>query len=110
MADVSNMNSVAPPQPSRLKRKAPTSIQINTAAEWKVAIPLLSPLVQSPTDRNLTAEIRSFCANGKNELAAAEEAETKTVVVMKKWQHPAAPFCYEPAPYMSSFCTGSLER
>lgn len=91
-------------QPSRLQMRAPASIQINPVTEWNVAIPLLSPLVQSPN--NLTAAIKS-CSNSDKESVAAAE---KPVVVMKKWKHPAAPFCHEPAPLLPFVCTGSLDR
>ncbi|KAG5222875.1 Helicase protein with RING/U-box domain [Salix suchowensis] len=30
-------------------------------------------------------------------------AEGEKPVVFKKWQHPAAPFCYESAPFKPSF-------
>ncbi|KAG8373155.1 hypothetical protein BUALT_Bualt12G0141600 [Buddleja alternifolia] len=90
--------------PSRLQRRAPPSIQISPVTEWKEAIPLLSPLVKSPTSNNLTAEIQSCSDRDKESAAAAEKA----VVVMKKWQHPAAPFCYEPASFLPFVCTGQL--
>ncbi|KAL8486587.1 hypothetical protein ACS0TY_023321 [Phlomoides rotata] len=87
-------------QPSRLQRRAPASIQIHPVTDWNVAIPLLTPLVQSPND--LTAEIKA-CSSDKESASAAE----KPVVVMKKWQHPAAPFCYGPAPFLPFVCTES---
>lgn len=108
MADVGNRNSEARRQPNRLQRRAPASLQISPVTEWNVAIPLLSPLVQSPTSENPTVEIKS-CSNSNKESAAAAVAE-KPVVVMKKWQHPAAPFCYEPAPFMPFLHTGILDR
>ncbi|KAH6768526.1 hypothetical protein C2S51_013862 [Perilla frutescens var. frutescens] len=92
-------------QLSRLQRRAPASIQINPVTEWNVAIPLLSPLVRSPD--NLTAEIKSFSSRDKESVASAAE---KPAVVIKKWQHPAAPFCYEPAPFLPFVCTGSFDR
>ncbi|CAA0817447.1 Uncharacterized protein - chloroplastic [Striga hermonthica] len=93
MADVGNRNPAARRKQSRLQTRAPASLQISPVTEWNVAIPLLSPLVQSPTsDINSTVEIKPSC--NKDPSSAAE----KPVVVMKKWQHPAAPFCYEPAP------------
>ncbi|KAL2463668.1 Uncharacterized protein Fot_53324 [Forsythia ovata] len=94
------------PQPTRLQKRAPASIQINPVTDWNVPIPLLSPLVQSPTSNSLPAEIKSSCNSGNKEPVAAE----KPVVVMKKWQHPAAPFCYEPAPFLPFVCTGSFDR
>ncbi|XP_057783274.1 uncharacterized protein At4g14450, chloroplastic-like [Salvia miltiorrhiza] len=91
-------------QLSRLQRRAPASIQINPVTEWNVAIPLLSPLVQSPN--NLTADIKACSSSGKESAAAEKPA----AVVMKKWQHPAAPFCYEPTPFLPFVCTGSSDR
>lgn len=47
--------------PSRLQRRAPSSLQISPAADWKVAIPLLSPLATSPSSPKLidrTAEVK----------------------------------------------------
>ncbi|KAL2242656.1 uncharacterized protein At4g14450, chloroplastic [Sesamum indicum] len=104
MAAVESSNLPGRRPLSRLQRMAPASIQINPVTEWKVAIPLLSPLVQSPN--NLTAELKSGSSGDKEPVSAAE----KPVVVMKKWQHPAAPFNYEPAPLLPFICTGSLDR
>ncbi|KAG6397358.1 hypothetical protein SASPL_143525 [Salvia splendens] len=47
-------------------------------------------LIQSPTSDGAALEVRS-CSNSGTETSAAAVAE-KPVVVMKKWQHPAAPF------------------
>ncbi|PIN10507.1 hypothetical protein CDL12_10952 [Handroanthus impetiginosus] len=104
MAGLENRTRPGRHQPSRLQRRAPASIQINPVTEWNVAIPLLSPLVQSPN--NLLPEIKS-CSNSDKESVAAAE---RPAVVMKKWQHPAAPFCYGPAPSLPFVCTGSLDR
>ncbi|GFP85795.1 hypothetical protein PHJA_000723200 [Phtheirospermum japonicum] len=96
MASVENINHLGRRrQPSRLQRRvpAPASIQINPLSEWNVAIPLLSPLDLSPD--NLTAEIKS-------------SEKPVAVVVMKTWQHPAAPFCYQPTPFLPFACTGSF--
>ncbi|CAL0321151.1 unnamed protein product [Lupinus luteus] len=80
-------------QPSRLQKRAPSSLQINREVEWNVAIPLLSPLASSPP--SLPVETKS---------QEPKPAETeKVAVTFKKWQHPAAPFCYEPAPMVPSF-------
>ncbi|KAL7144907.1 hypothetical protein ABFS83_07G042500 [Erythranthe nasuta] len=100
MADIGCRNTAARGQPNRLQRRAPASLQVSPVTDWNVAIPLLSPLVQSPSSNNPTAEIKESTA------AAAE----KPVVVMKKWQHPAAPFCYEPTPFLPFVCIGSLDR
>ncbi|KAL7105430.1 hypothetical protein ACP275_07G043600 [Erythranthe tilingii] len=103
MADTGCRNTAARGQPNRLQRRAPASLQISPVTDWNVAIPLLSPLVQSPSSNNTTAEIKAW---DKESTAAAE----KPVVVMKKWQHPAAPFCYEPMPFLPFVCIGSLDR
>ncbi|KAL3828708.1 hypothetical protein ACJIZ3_017510 [Penstemon smallii] len=110
MADVRNRNSSARRQSNRLQRRAPASIQIGPVSEWNVAIPLLSPLIQSPTESNLTAEIKACCPKSNKELMMASASADKPVVVMKKWQHPAAPFCYEPAPFLPFVRTGNLDR
>lgn len=88
-------------QQSRLKRRAPPSLQIACpASHWNVAIPLLSPLASSPTspeliDRPEAAEVRS--------PEAPQADQEKKPIIFKTWQHPAAPFCYDPAPMNPSF-------
>ncbi|KAG5078266.1 hypothetical protein JHK82_056961 [Glycine max] len=79
-------------QPSRLQRRAPSSLQINRAVEWNVAIPLLSPLASSPTPIEL-----------KPPQEPPQREPEKVTLSFKKWQHPAAPFCYEPAPMVPPF-------
>ncbi|KAB1219144.1 hypothetical protein CJ030_MR3G008385 [Morella rubra] len=88
-------------QPSRLQRRAPASLQISApASNWNVAIPLLSPLASSPTSPKLVTD-------RMGEMKAREESRQQGAehekVVFKKWQHPAAPFCYEPAPRVRPF-------
>ncbi|XP_076935138.1 uncharacterized protein At4g14450, chloroplastic-like [Bidens hawaiensis] len=106
-------------QPSRLQRRAPVSIQVAPASQWNAAIPLLSPLVTSP-------EAKMSCANNNNNQEECRRAvnsdnnNNKVVlepeeapIVYKKWQHPAAPFYYEPAPAMTvlqSICSGGVDR
>ncbi|XP_076932115.1 uncharacterized protein At4g14450, chloroplastic-like [Bidens hawaiensis] len=106
-------------QPSRLQRRAPASIQVAPASQWNVAIPLLSPLVTSP-------EVKMSCVNSNNNQEECRRAVSsdnsnkvvvpppeKAPVVYKKWQHPAAPFYYEPAPAMTvlqSICSGGVDR
>ncbi|KAK6914061.1 hypothetical protein RJ641_021382 [Dillenia turbinata] len=99
MAETKGRNSNRK-QPSRLQRIAPASIQITPVSDWKVAIPLLSPLATSPSSppRNLTAEIKSK-ESGQNQQSLPADQKP----VFKKWQHPAAPFCYESAPLMPPF-------
>lgn len=110
MAENSNKNSdirtQRQKQLTRLQKRAPASIEINPVTDWNVAIPLLSPLVESPTSNGFPAEIKTGSNSNNKEPVAAE----KPVVVMKKWQHPAAPFCYEPAPFLPFVCTGSFDR
>ncbi|XP_072984391.1 uncharacterized protein At4g14450, chloroplastic-like [Typha latifolia] len=83
-------------QRSRLQMRAPSSIQVSPAepaavAEWRSAIPLLSPLDISAVPRvNRTAE--------REEEVAAPPCRGNAVAVGATWQHPAAPFHYEPVP------------
>ncbi|XP_057471107.1 uncharacterized protein At4g14450, chloroplastic-like [Actinidia eriantha] len=92
-------------QRSRLQRRAPASIQISPVSDWKAAIPLLSPLITSPPSLDLTVEIKS-CTNIKH-----HPTEPEKPIVLKAWQHPAVPFCYEPPPPWVPFvCTGTLDR
>ncbi|PON32321.1 hypothetical protein PanWU01x14_362290 [Parasponia andersonii] len=87
-------------QPSRLQRRAPASLQISPVSDWNVAIPLLSPLASpssSPKALDRTAE------NKSREDQRRLVAEPDKPIVFKKWQHPAAPFCYEPAPLVRPF-------
>ncbi|KAI3804280.1 hypothetical protein L1987_25701 [Smallanthus sonchifolius] len=99
-------------QPSRLQRRAPASIQVTPVSNWNVAIPLLSPLATSPDAKRNCIEI------SKEECRIAVSSDVKSVsesekapIVCKKWQHPAAPFFYEPAPtLLQSICTGITDR
>ncbi|WZZ43178.1 hypothetical protein YC2023_039437 [Brassica napus] len=66
--------------PSRLLKRPP-SLNIATA------IPLLSPLALSPESPVNQPPVEN-----------QTKAVTATVApVFKTWQHPAAPFCYEPS-------------
>ncbi|XP_051127969.1 uncharacterized protein At4g14450, chloroplastic-like [Andrographis paniculata] len=111
MADAHRKTSASRRQPSRLQRRAPASIQISPATEWNVAIPLLSPLVQSPTAANPTPEMK-LCSGAGSSKEAPAPAPENPAVVAKKWQHPAAPFYYEATPFRPFVCTGrgSLDR
>ncbi|KAM3308891.1 putative protein, chloroplastic [Capsicum chacoense] len=97
-------------QPTRLQRRAPTSIKVDRVTDWDIAIPLLSPLITSPTDSesdNLKAAINAF--SGSVGEVRKEQPE-KPGMVFKKWQHPAAPFCYEPAPMVPFVvCAGNAD-
>ncbi|GMI72027.1 hypothetical protein like AT4G14450 [Hibiscus trionum] len=82
-------------QPSRLQRRAPASLQISPVSSWNIAIPLLSPLASSPPS-----------IDRREEPPRQEQPSRqiqKTEPVFKMWQHPAAPFCYEPAQLVPSF-------
>ncbi|OMO54795.1 hypothetical protein CCACVL1_27560 [Corchorus capsularis] len=89
-------------QPSRLQRRAPASIQISPVSSWNVAIPLLSPLASSPPsiDRRMAEKREEPPRQEQKRKSQSSEPEK---VVFKMWQHPAAPFCYEPAPLVPSF-------
>ncbi|XP_061371008.1 uncharacterized protein At4g14450, chloroplastic [Gastrolobium bilobum] len=94
MADHQRNNNRHQHQPSRLQKRAPSSLQINRAVDWNVAIPLLSPLVSSPPPIDLKPP---------QETPQRHAEPEKVVVSFKNWQHPAAPFCYEPAPMVPPF-------
>ncbi|XP_050374941.1 uncharacterized protein At4g14450, chloroplastic-like [Argentina anserina] len=113
MADSSKPTSSNRRQPSRLQRRAPppASLQINPVADWNVAIPLLSPLVSPdrPTADSKPRDDSRPHHHHHHKLQKPDpprhqsaEAE-KSAAVFKKWQHPAAPFCYEPAPPVRPF-------
>uniref|UniRef100_A0A7N0US15 Uncharacterized protein n=1 Tax=Kalanchoe fedtschenkoi TaxID=63787 RepID=A0A7N0US15_KALFE len=89
-------------QPSRLQRRAPASININPVKEWNVAIPLLSPLT-SPVDRSLEIKMREQEQKKQNKNTNSNSTSNSSSQgmeidkpVFKKWQHPAAPFGYDP--------------
>ncbi|XP_042495508.1 uncharacterized protein At4g14450, chloroplastic-like [Macadamia integrifolia] len=93
--------------PTRLQRRAPASIQVNPpsnqVSDWKVAIPLLSPLVLSPASPNpklsdRTADVKSREESSRQGFQLAESEKPS----FKSWQHPAAPFHYDPPPPFSS--------
>lgn len=78
-----------------------------------MAIPLLSPLMTSPTSprsNNLTAEIKSKSGCVVEEQEKKEKLQTgaSATTSFKKWQHPATPFCYEPAPLRPFVCTAGF--
>lgn len=98
----SAMNGGDQRKPSRLQRQAPASIQISPVSSWNVAIPLLSPLASSPPsiDRRVTEKREEPPRQEQKRQIQAKEPEK---IVFKMWQHPAAPFCYEPSPLVPSF-------
>ncbi|XP_047164931.1 uncharacterized protein At4g14450, chloroplastic-like [Vigna umbellata] len=81
-------------QPSRLQSHAPSSLQINRSVQWNVAIPLLSPLASSPPPPPPPPQ--------KDEPPQQQQRPPEKIV-FKKWQHPAAPFCYEPPSVVTPF-------
>jgi|UniRef100_A0A2N9HNY5 hypothetical protein len=79
-------------QSRSLQRRAPDSLQISTPSPaWNVAIPLLSPLAASPTYPKLGVD-------EPRQLQQPQIVTEPEKVAVKKWQHPAAPFCYGQAP------------
>ncbi|XP_057957619.1 uncharacterized protein At4g14450, chloroplastic-like [Malania oleifera] len=104
MAEIPPRTSVAcgSRQSSRLQRRAPASLQISPVSDWKSAIPLLSPLITSPQplpERNN----RAADAKSRDESRPEHQAAEPENIAFKKWQHPAAPFYYEPAPVVRPF-------
>ncbi|KAF8098692.1 hypothetical protein N665_0260s0002 [Sinapis alba] len=86
----SSSGSVNQRQPSRLQKRPPAlNIVPAPANNWKTAIPLLSPLALSPDSPVYQPPV-------ENQTKVAAVAVEKTPV-FKTWQHPAAPFCYEPS-------------
>ncbi|KAI4345771.1 hypothetical protein L6164_012867 [Bauhinia variegata] len=99
MADAQrNRSGAGSRQPSRLQRRAPSSLQINRSCEWNVAIPLLSPLT-SPT----AVEQKPAAREDSRQPELRHQSAEPEKVVFKKWQHPAAPFCYESASLVRPF-------
>ncbi|KEH42700.1 hypothetical protein MtrunA17_Chr1g0186491 [Medicago truncatula] len=89
MADPNrNTTTTTLQKPSRLQKRAPSSLQINRSIQWNVAIPLLSPLSSSPPPQ---------LPDTRPSQGVTAEPE-KVIVTFKNWQHPAAPFCHEHAP------------
>ncbi|CAN1145241.1 Uncharacterized protein At4g14450, chloroplastic, partial [Linum perenne] len=80
-------------QSSRLQRRRPASLQINptSSSSWNAAIPLLSPL----------KHLRPQSSGRSSSCRISSEADKP--IVFKKWQQPAAPFCYEPEKLKPSF-------
>ncbi|KAJ9182245.1 hypothetical protein P3X46_006262 [Hevea brasiliensis] len=111
MADFSrNRTSVdasSATQPSRLQRRRPASLEIYPPSSscWNAAIPLLSPLVSSPTTIDRMAEMKSREDQQQPSQLRNQETDKEkgATDVFKKWQHPAAPFCCEPPSFAPKF-------
>ncbi|KAF5736764.1 hypothetical protein HS088_TW14G00917 [Tripterygium wilfordii] len=95
MAD-SQRNSSSRIQQSRLQRRRPATLQVNRAPEWNVAIPLLSPLATSPKAVEIMTDL-------PRQKEPQQRMEPEKPVAFKKWQHPAAPFFYEPPQLRQAF-------
>ncbi|KAK1283272.1 hypothetical protein QJS10_CPB21g00376 [Acorus calamus] len=81
----------------RLKTKAPSSIQVNPPSEqvkeWKVAIPLLSPLCGSPSPRIGDRTVERERSRSAEPYVAEERTATD---VARPRKNPAEFFFYEP--------------
>ncbi|KAF5177167.1 hypothetical protein FRX31_033245 [Thalictrum thalictroides] len=92
---------------SRLQKRAPASIQVNPASsfssDWKVAIPLLSPLVLSPSSPPSNKDQTILDHIPSSTIIQGSSRQDVEKPTFKLWQHPAAPFHYEPAPFLQSF-------
>ncbi|XP_068640954.1 uncharacterized protein At4g14450, chloroplastic-like [Aristolochia californica] len=97
MAEVPNSAGEQRRRSGRIHRRAPASIQVRPASsfasEWKVAIPLLSPLAttspqSSFEDMKVEASPEDLC----NDRRSSDGEK----IISLSWQHPAAPFYYEP--------------
>ncbi|KAE8704770.1 Helicase protein with RING/U-box domain [Hibiscus syriacus] len=91
---VTNVGSMR--QPGRLQRRAPASLKISPVSSWNIAIPLLSPLASSRP----SIDRREEPPRQEQKPRQCQKMETEKLV-FKMWQHPAAPFCCEPAPLPS---------
>lgn len=96
-------------QRSRLQMHAPSSIQVAAppaaaVAEWNVAIPLLSPLdivslpihhcdPKADDDADTSKDTRR---PSRDDAQVPAEEEAQPEAKWATWQHPAAPFYYEP--------------
>ncbi|KAK1261048.1 hypothetical protein QJS04_geneDACA002079 [Acorus gramineus] len=81
----------------RLKTKAPSSIQVKPPSEqvkeWKVAIPLLSPLCGSPSPRIGDRTVERERSRSAEPYVAEERTATD---VARPRKNPAEIFFYEP--------------
>ncbi|KAK2647234.1 hypothetical protein Ddye_022429 [Dipteronia dyeriana] len=107
MADASRRtsdDSARRQQQSRLQRRRPASLQISPVSTWNVAIPLLSPLASSPKSiEQAMMEMKKSSSSSSRADSRQEQRVESEKPVFKKWQHPAAPFCYETPSFKPSF-------
>ncbi|MFS7952897.1 hypothetical protein Hanom_Chr07g00612281 [Helianthus anomalus] len=75
-------------QPSRLQRRALASIRVTPVSIWNVVIQLLSLLATPPNVKRNYVDI----SDDKPCLS-----RRRLQLCVNRWQHPAAPFYYEPA-------------
>ncbi|KAJ4866502.1 hypothetical protein Rs2_51973 [Raphanus sativus] len=99
MAETSS-STVRDERPSnKLQRRLPSlKIEITPVTSWNVAIPLLSPLASSPKS-SFDQSAVALCQNQAEKPAH----EVKKTPVLKKWQHPASPFCYDQTTLVQPF-------
>ncbi|KAJ9536877.1 hypothetical protein OSB04_029610 [Centaurea solstitialis] len=99
MANKSNTDRQKP------NRRAPASIQITppVSSDWNVAIPLLTPLPPVQNTNRITT------ISSSNTRQESPESEKQATTEYKKWQHPADPFYYEPAPPFICTCTAAQD-
>ncbi|KAG8658600.1 hypothetical protein MANES_03G167050v8 [Manihot esculenta] len=101
MADISRSSSSSAtpsaPQRSRLQRRRPASLQIYppVSSRWNAAIPLLSPLLTSPTviAEMTSREEKQQPSQHRNQETDPEKADAS--FSFNKWDHPASPNCHE---------------
>ncbi|KAI9119538.1 hypothetical protein K1719_009414 [Acacia pycnantha] len=97
-AQISKLSDGSRRQPSRLQRRAPSSLLVKRSCEWNVAIPLLSPTMEveevPPVVTSTEGAPPQEQLQQQKRLPSAEPEN----VIFQKWQHPAAPFCYDPPP------------
>ncbi|MQM13382.1 hypothetical protein Taro_046303 [Colocasia esculenta] len=91
---------------SRLRMHAPSSIQVappsGCASEWKVAIPLLSPLdicsLPGPGETAVAAAAAAVPSEKHQQISGGDDGKVGADFRRSAWRHPAEPFYYEPVP------------
>ncbi|KAL5978495.1 hypothetical protein ACLOJK_029612 [Asimina triloba] len=98
MASSSSSKNRRPGSSSRLQNRAPTSIQVapasNYASGWKIAIPLLSPVIEPEEDQFVGASSRQAQEDlsSHQDRHPSSSAAAPGKLSFRSWQHPAAPF------------------